>query len=506
MRIFVGILLTLLLSTTAPAAVQAASSPDVYQDTSTQYMTGDTPVAAAAGQTVCAGASLPAGTMVVDFFRADNIACVVGFPYSPWNVWIIDNLNATNSQGFPVYPVGTIVNVCTDYNRVVPAGWVVDHYFQSSGLCGHPQFVTYFNVAALRRVTAPLPPTPANEGFFDSASCSALAGWAWSSSQPNTPVNVDIIADGTVVGQIVANLFRSDLQAAGKGNGSHGFNVPVPKVLLDNVTHSLTLRVTGTSFVLTGSPRSIHCANPIDDQQFFVRQHYLDFLSREPDAGGLSFWTNNITQCGSDAACVDRMRVETSKAFFLSIEFQQTGYYVHRFYKASYGRVPTILEFFPDKQRVSNGVVVGATGWDTQLEANKQAFASSWVQRDAFRNMYDSLSNASYVDALFANAGVVPDSVFRNDLINGLNAATYTRGTALRKIVEYQPFAQQEFNPAFVLMQYFGYLRRNPSDPPDNNLNGYNFWLNDLNQTNDQSHMVRAFILSTEYRGRFGKP
>jgi hypothetical protein len=405
-----------------------------------------------------------------------------------------------------VYPVGTIINVCTDYNRAVPAGWVVDHYFQSSGLCGHPQFVTYYNVAALRRVTAPLPPTPANEGFFDSASCSSLVGWAWSSIQPNTPVNIDIVADGNVVGQVVADVFRSDLQAAGKGNGRHGFNTPVPKSLLDNVTHSISLRVTGTTFTLSGSPKPLLCANPIDNQQFFVRQHYLDFLTREPDQGGLNFWTNNITQCGSDAACVDRMRVETSKAFFLSIEFQETGYYVHRFYKASYGRVPTILEFFPDKQRAAGGVVVGASGWQAQLEASKQAFANSWVQREAFRNMYDALPNASYVDALFTNTGVTPDSSFRNDLINGLNAGTYTRGTALRSIVEYQPFAQQEFNAAFVLMQFFGYLRRNPSDPPDNNLNGYNFWLNDLNQSNDQNHMVSAFIHSAEYRGRFGKP
>jgi hypothetical protein len=506
MRI-IRVLLTLLCLVPLPATVRAATSPDVYQDPSVQYLSGDTAVAAAGGQVVCAGAALsPPGTMVVDFVRADNIACFVGAPYYPWNVWVIDNLNATDSQGRPVYPVGTLYNVCRDYNRAIPTGWVADHFLRTSGLCGHPQFVTYDNVVVLRRETAPLPPTPANEGFFDSASCSALAGWAWSSSQPNTPVNVDIVADGNVVGQVVADLFRSDLQAAGKGNGRHGFNVPVPKSLLDNVTHSVSMRVTGTTFTLAGSPKSILCANPIDNQQFFVRQHYLDFLGREPDSSGLNFWTGNITQCGSDAACIDRMRVETSKAFFLSIEFQETGYYVHRFYKASYGRVPTILEFFPDKHQAAGGVVVGSSGWEAQLEASKQAFANSWVQRESFRNMYDALSNASYVDALFTNAGVAPDSNFRNDLINGLNAGTYTRGTALRRIVEYQPFAQQEFNAAFVLMQFFGYLRRNPSDPPDNNLNGYNFWLNDLNQSHDQNHMVSAFIHSTEYRGRFGKP
>ena len=70
-------------------------------------------------------------------------------------------------------------------------------------------------------------------------------------------------------------------------------------------------------------------------------------------------------------------------------------------------------------------------------------------------------------------------------------------------------FKQREFRPAFVLMQFFGYLRRNPDDPPDNNFSGYDFWLAKLNQFNGnfvQAEMVRAFISSAEYRGRFGQP
>jgi hypothetical protein len=67
---------------------------------------------------------------------------------------------------------------------------------------------------------------------------------------------------------------------------------------------------------------------------------------------------------------------------------------------------------------------------------------------------------------------------------------------------------QREFPRAFVQMQYFGYLRRNPDDQPDGNLNGYNFWLNKLNQFNGnfvQAEMVKAFINSAEYRHRFGQ-
>jgi arabinogalactan endo-1,4-beta-galactosidase len=45
-------------------------------------------------------------------------------------------------------------------------------------------------------------------------------------------------------------------------------------------------------------------ANPIDDAQVFVRQHYIDFLSREPDQAGWSYWTGQITQCGADTNCI----------------------------------------------------------------------------------------------------------------------------------------------------------------------------------------------------------
>jgi len=86
---------------------------------------------------------------------------------------------------------------------------------------------------------------------------------------------------------------------------------------------------------------------------------------------------------------------------------------------------------------------------------------------------------------------------------------TETRATVLRKIAENDAFTRREFNRAFVLLQYIGYLRRNPDDAPDGNLDGYNFWLNKLNQFNGdyiKAEMVRSFIISQEYRKRFGQP
>src|SRR5207247_7330306 len=93
----------------------------------------------------------------------------------------------------------------------------------------------------------------------------------------------------------------------------------------------------------------------IDDAQFFVRQHYRDFLNREPDAGGLAYWTDRITQCESDARCIHERRIAVSAAFFVEMEFQDTGYYVYRFYQASFGRQPTFAEFNVDRSKVIGG-------------------------------------------------------------------------------------------------------------------------------------------------------
>jgi hypothetical protein len=264
-------------------------------------------------------------------------------------------------------------------------------------------------------------------------------------------------------------------------------------------------------------------SNQIDDAQFFVRHHYLDFLNREPDQKGLDFWTTNITSCGFDTHCVEVKRIDTSAAFFLSIEFQETGYLVYRIYKSAYDNlagapVPIKLsDFLPDTQAISQGVVVNEAGWETVLENNKQSFTAAFVQRSRFTTAFPtSMAPAEFVDKLFTNADVVPSTRDRNDAINEFGSASTTsdtaaRARALRRIAENSMLAQQEFNRAFVLMQYFGYLRRNPNDPPELTLDfrGYNFWLGKLDQFHGnfaEAEMVKAFLVSTEYRQRFGQP
>lgn len=241
-------------------------------------------------------------------------------------------------------------------------------------------------------------------------------------------------------------------------------------------------------------------ANPIDATSYMVRQQYIDFLDREPDESGAAFWTNEISSCASDPQCLEAKRVNVSAAFFLSIEFQQTGYYVYRLYKASYGRVPMLLEFQPDKMSIAGGLIVGETGWEAKLAGNKQAFMKRWLQRPDFRSRYAGLSNEQYVDTLIANTGAMITSAERDDLVQDLVGGA-SRADVLAKLIDNPTFTRAEFNSAFVLMQYFGYLGRDPDQA------GYNFWLNKLNQFDGNyinAEMVKAFLSSIEYRRRFG--
>jgi len=150
--------------------------------------------------------------------------------------------------------------------------------------------------------------------------------------------------------------------------------------------------------------------------------------------------------------------------------------------------------------------------WQGQLEANKQAFALAFVQRSQFQTMYAGITASNYVQTLFANTGATPTSAETTAAVNAFNNAgggDAGRAAALRSVAESNSVSSKLFNEAFVLMQYFGYLQRNPNDAPDADYSGYNFWLGKLNQFNGDyiaAELVKAFISSTEYRQRFGPP
>jgi hypothetical protein len=293
-------------------------------------------------------------------------------------------------------------------------------------------------------------------------------------------------------------------------------------ITLSNATNA-TLALPSVANATITDNESVNGPNPIEQSDFFVRQHYVDFFNREPDSGGLAFWNDQIASCATQE-CREIRRINVSAAFFLSIEFQQTGYLVERLYKAAYGdatgtsnfgpahqlSVPIIRlnEFLPDTQQIGSGVVIGQPGADQLLESNKVALISQFVERARFTTAHPlSLTPAQFVDALNSNAGTVLSTAERNQLVSDLSTATKTRAQVLRAVAEDADLFAAESNRAFVLAQFFGYLRRNPNDPPDSDYSGYDFWLTKLNQFNGNfvnAEMVKAFIISGEYRGRFG--
>ncbi|HEV7743616.1 MAG TPA: DUF4214 domain-containing protein [Pyrinomonadaceae bacterium] len=262
-------------------------------------------------------------------------------------------------------------------------------------------------------------------------------------------------------------------------------------------SYSVLGNVSDASF---SAARDSFGANEIDSPDIFVRQHYVDFLGREPDESGFSFWSDQILSCGRDVACIERRRINVSAAYFLSIEFQQTGGLVDALYRASYNRRPMYAEFMPDAATVGRDVVVGRADWSGQLEANKEAFIAAWVERPAFRAAYDNLANDAFVDTLINHAGGF--NANRAALVNGITNGTLSRPGVLRQIAENEGFVSAKSNQMFVMMEYFGYLRRDPDET------GYQFWLNKLNQFDgnfEQAEMVKAFIVSGEYRDRFAR-
>ena len=480
----------------------------------------------------------------------------------------------------------------------------------------------------------------------------ALSKLTFAPGETSKTVRILIVNDTFDENDETVDLSLSNVTGAGVGLGSPNH---AELKILDNDT---------------GAP----VTNIVDDTTFFVRQHYLDFLNREPDPSGLAFWVNNIDSCAGNTQCRETKRIDTSAAFFLSQEFQKTGVLAYLTHRVAFGSSASGLSpapvlygnFMKDTQALQQNLVFGQPGFDAQLEANKVAYYNEFVTRPEFVSKYPStLTNDQYVDALLASANLTPAEVrrftvsltnsqevppttpttstggarpasfgtatfqfnsaqtamtfaatisnidvggqtadtnddliaahihaapsvvpgvngpvvwgffgspfndnnpndqiffptsggvggtfggkwdapegngttlaaqltnlttghayinfhtkqfgggeirgnfpaasaFRDSLVAALTAATMTRAQVLRAIAETDEMQTREFNSAFVTMEYFGYLRRDPD------VAGFNFWLNKLNAAGGdfkQAEMVKAFLASSEYRQRFG--
>jgi uncharacterized repeat protein (TIGR01451 family) len=239
-------------------------------------------------------------------------------------------------------------------------------------------------------------------------------------------------------------------------------------------------------------------SNPLDDAQFFVNQHYLDFLGRVPDVAGFDYWTNKITSCGTNTACLNAERIGVSAAFFVEQEFQQTGSFVYRVYRAALGRDPSYAEFVKDRGKLVGG---------PDLRANNNAFMLDFVGRPEFLTKYDG---RDFIGTLLmtahdaSGADLTPlESNLRAAFANCINLVgpgfALCEARAVETVADCPAFSTAVYNRSFVLMEYFGYLRRD-ADP-----SGYAFWLDVITNRDPNNYlgMVCAFITSAEYQQRF---
>jgi hypothetical protein len=282
------------------------------------------------------------------------------------------------------------------------------------------------------------------------------------------------------------------------GETSKTISIPIVDDAYAEGNESFTITLSNATGASLGSPASAtvtindnetsNGANPIDQTPFFVRQHYVDFLGREPDPPGFAAWQDILNNCPPNDTTCDRIHV--SSAFFRSPEFQERGYFIYRFYPVAFGRKPDYVEFIPDLAKVSGFLT------DSELEAAKLAFIAEFMSRQAFMTKYDGLNNTQYVDTLLLTADVT--STKRDEWIAALGAGTKTRAEVLREIAESTEVYNKYYNQAFVVMQYFGYLRRDPDAL-------YLDWIEVLDTTNNFRTMVNGFMNSPEYRFRFGQ-
>lgn len=188
--------------------------------------------------------------------------------------------------------------------------------------------------------------------------------------------------------------------------------------------------------------------------------------------------------------------------YALLADFPRTSFFVYRVFKVSYGRMPRRAEFMTAMGVVGRGLFEGRQDWKRKLEENRRAFVEGLTASEEFRGLYDPRTNEAFVALLLSNAGLDAKSFGGEALVRLLDAGEETRASALMRVAEDGGLYAREYDRAFVLTHFFGYLGRDPGDPPDRGLEGFDFWLRNLKRTGDYRGLSRAFLESNEYEQR----
>lgn len=239
--------------------------------------------------------------------------------------------------------------------------------------------------------------------------------------------------------------------------------------------------------------------NPIDDFRFFVTQQYTDLTGREPDAATLDKLTAPLSGCNSRSDCLRTRRIDISTNLLVQNELPATGVFLYGLYSTGFGRLPRYAELETDRTVILSQ--------KSELEAVRLALANAFVERVEFKRKYPlAMKSSEFVDTLLATmaqtTGVDLGSE-RSLLIGLLDDPANGRAAVLTRLASDERVVDANYNHAFVLFQYFTYLRRNPDEA------GYHAWVNTLKSKplrdpEAARSLVCNFVNSAEYQNRFG--
>jgi hypothetical protein len=465
--------------------------------------------------------------------RADAGPFTVNQPPAPWNVKTVQTVtwNVANTNNAPVSCDTVRITLSRDDGATFPiilADSIPNDGSEQVTVPGTPSSFARIKVEAVGNIFFNISPQFQINGAEDLSM--QLSSSTYSVNEAAGFVNV-VVTRGATAGAATVNYATSDVAGLtnctiangvgsercdyastvgtlrfAAGESSKTITIPVVNDALVEGNETFTITLSGPTGTTLGTPAAATITitdndaapanqNPIDGIPFFVTQQYIDFLGRLPDATGFANWVATLNGCPNggfgenDNPNCDRVHV--SAGFFLSPEFQGRGYFAYKFYEVALDRRPAYAEFVPDM------AIVGGPQSPESEALSKTAYTEAWTQRPEFKTRYDAMSNSQYVNALEVNAEVVVSN--KQALIDALNGGQMTRGEVLRNIVESAAVGDRFFNRAFVAMQYFGYLRRDPDTI------GFQNWVDTLNaDPNNFRHMIFGFLFSTEYRQRFG--
>ena len=339
----------------------------------------------------------------------------------------------------------------------------------------------------------------------------------YSISEGLASIQVTVTRNGNASNVATVRYATWDLSAAGQASqkSDYSINTGVLRFAAGETSQTFTIRLTNDRFVEgperiqlmlsnptgtgvgLGSPHDAQLeivdndvaptsANPIDGSSFFIRQHYLDFLGREPSAVALNHWWNMIEACGT-AACKTAARNTVSSQILLSAESVDSVGLIYRMHKAAYGNRALYGELMLHAQ--------------VQRARGVTAMTEVFMANPEFVLKFGDLSNSAYVNTLVAGSAYAFSTTTKNAWISGLNGATLSRATVLLQLARHSGYQAATRSGWTVLAGYWGYFRRDPD------VAGFNARLNLLNAGGGNplsSGLINGFVTSPEYRQRFG--